>query len=267
MIVYGGTQKAGSGWLYRTLASDPSLTRFRKEWHYWRSVGRVDASRLSELAPLDAPALQQQKFARLLSRDARSRVWGRGGRLSRMIGLAEHESALEQWVTLCRSVDIADFTPSNVLLSEPQWSEIAAAVPEARIIVSVRNPVQRAWSQIRKDRRKRPEASLDEDAVIEAALSPAVRRRSCVAATVRLLLTRWPGQVLVTSLDDISEDPLSVAADLASFAGVGRSLVTPGVVNAGLPAEMPRGARAVLEREWASELADLEDIASRPLRR
>jgi len=102
---------------------------------------------------------------------------------------------------------------------------VAQALPRARLIAILRNPVDRAWSAYRmslrlRGRRLDPETAFDEDAAWLHPGSPFVRG-GYYAAALRPWRELFPRQQLRIALfDDLLDDPHRLLRDLYGYLGV-----------------------------------------------
>lgn len=297
MLMYAGTQKAGSTWLHAVLVAGGMSTGPDKEWHVWdralgmrtgpwwagqglgrpptwaglidwmvaetRPVGDVP---LASLAPLGHRRLWRGRTplgVRALRRGEATlgpalRFLAAGGPWSR--------SVLDEWVAWMRVWDVGDFTPGNVVLSRSQWAELVAAVPDLRVVMSVRNPTQRLWSFVRaKVRRGRVVGEPMPEEAVRYSMVPLVRERSFASVTLEHLRAVLPEERLfVVTLDDISESGDAVAERLGRFVGRPLRALPPKKVGPVRP--MPRAVEEALDRHFREELERLESLVGRPLR-
>jgi hypothetical protein len=130
-------------------------------------------------------------------------------------------------------------TPSY--LAAPEAAEgIARASPEARIVVSLREPVARAYS----DYLHKVRYGVEDRSFLEAVRSQAGAERvsgrylgaSLYADSVERYLERFPGRVHVLFLEELATDPPAELRRLFAFLGVD---ATP--AGSGLPARNPSG--------------------------
>ncbi|HVV65062.1 MAG TPA: sulfotransferase [Rhizomicrobium sp.] len=159
-----GMQKAGTGWLFDQLQYHPDFWMPpAKEIHY---LDR-DPPKLLNVVKLLNQARKRPE--RLEKRFEHRRRWD-----DRDIAFLEEAASLrgkpvdfERYCALFRFKDgrfSGDVTPGYSGLSEERIAEIAEAMPEARIVLLIRDPVARAWSQISMaNRNENFDVSLLED--------------------------------------------------------------------------------------------------------
>lgn len=178
---------------------------------------------------------------------------------------------------------------SPYYLYHPRAAERAAAlVPDAKLIVLLRHPIERAYSHFREQTRNGVEtlaweAALDAEAErtsgeVERILAdPSYRSfpheqqsyvgQSEYAASLR----RWFGQFdraqfLIRRSEDLYADPAAALDEMWTFLGIGPySGSTASQWNAAPPAEMDPAVRRRLEAHFAPHVRDLEDLLGQPM--
>jgi len=153
-----GAQKAGTSWLHAYLRGHPACsTGPMKELHYFdslKSEGRLGRR-------LHAEALEK-------ARD-KGAAAGRIKRLERLRAICEapdpdHQSYLNLIGHKLRPGQVAvDITPEYALVSDEVFRQMAA-LPNARMIFIMREPVARFWSAVRMRAGKRSDAAEFEEA-------------------------------------------------------------------------------------------------------
>ena len=285
MLMYAGTQRAASTWIRAVLDASGMSSSPEKEWHYWdRVLGmrddvrraaadlghRPDLRELTAWAAADLrpvgdvglatlPPLTSRRlwFKRRPDRVARLRRLLRGGPLRR--------SALGEWTSWMRVWDIRDFTPDNVVLTRSQWSEIDRALPGLKVVVSVREPVQRLLSNVRRYLQKGllVGAPTAEDLLAYVEL-PTTNRLSFASGTLEDVLTVFGEErVLAVCLDDVVEDPARVLQRLSGF--VGRRLADVPARNVTAAHPLDGELAEALSERFREERSRLEALFGRPL--
>lgn len=113
---------------------------------------------------------------------------------------------------------------------EPAVPErVAAYLPEAKIIVSLRDPVQRALSNHRHEVRQGNLTGPDLSFERGLRNNPMYVEQGLYATHLRKWLRHFPrDQVLVVLMDDVEADPRGVCGAVYRFLGVDESFVPPG---------------------------------------
>lgn len=219
-----GVQKGGTGELQTWLASHPQVHVHGGEVHYFdRFVSRAEASRVVRCRDRDAAALRYRYMRHL---------WGgrRGRRALKRSQLEARRYVFEK-------------TPAYFDTIDPALA--ACAVPSARLLVMLREPVARAVSGYRmcqvdkhKDWCARP---LDEAVATmlgdDSGAAPRLNRSAVLAEpeVARMLrmgfyaahLLRWlvhypPASMRVLWLEHFKADPFGCMGALEAFLGVSR---------------------------------------------
>lgn len=171
-LVCVGATKAGTSWLYRTLSRHPGCAmRAVKEFHYWDTFdprGRtwqVAAFRRREAklqAARDAARAERRgrKVASLTRQVADLRA---------LIAVVEGDRAgdrayLSYLLGDARGRLAADITPGYGILSDEELGRMLAALPEARVLYLIRDPVARLWSHVRMQTAREGAPSVEDAA-------------------------------------------------------------------------------------------------------
>jgi hypothetical protein len=199
-----GAQKGGTSWLYQQLSSHPDFWMPpTKELHYFDLLGRTkmadprprderDACFLERIKNLSAlPYIDLENYARLFE--------PKGERLS------------------------GDITPAYSMLNDEIIDQIIDHFPNLKVIFFVRDPVERAWSQLSMGVRLGRIRAFDVeniDEVIRTLLKPGVLLRSYPSKIV----ARWrrhvrPELFRVYFFDDLQENPADLRRAVLDFLG------------------------------------------------
>lgn len=165
-LLYGiGAAKAGTSWLHRYLSLHPEVAMPEpKELHFFDSLefgGRlkeVDKT-MRRIATIEMK-IEGTSGPRRAGLKRRHADLCRYGALMAQedAGPAEYAAFLQE-AAHGRPV-VGDITPAYALLPEARYAEMAALAPVTRFIMILRDPVERAWSNIRDvaaRRAQRPE--------------------------------------------------------------------------------------------------------------
>lgn len=275
--VYGGTQKAASSWLIAVLRTSRGLkVAHPKEWNYWSEVLGYAAHERVRVTELQRPLTMAELIARARALSPLSGVrldsvaprmaFSPSSRrvrtsVARMLR-PRPTSALEHWARLVSPYDIADFSPSNVVLGASQWEELRTAVPDLKVIVGIRNPTQRTWSALRMSVRKGIlEGGFASAEVLEYLTLPGREQLTFVSRTVRNLKQAGV-DVLVISVDEVANDA-TLLRRLGEFVGASLSPLPPRHVGPSRP--MPPALRELLDDRLREELDLLEGTAGHSL--
>jgi hypothetical protein len=207
-----GAQKAGTTWLYSMLSQNPAVFLPPvKEIHFFdflhvpenrwwiRKMFDETAKRIVRERPEYRPY-----FQRLSALPRRSDAWYQA--------IFEHPDAFGRVA--------GEITPAYSFLPSRGIAKVAAINPAMRIILVVRDPVDRALSQLRmtaeRGKRSRVEATVLED--------PRVVAELVARSAYRENIGRWeavfpPEQLLYLPYPRIAADPEGFLADVEGFIG------------------------------------------------
>ena len=219
-----GMQKAGTGWLFDQLQFHPDFWMPPvKEFHY-----------LSREVPQFTNALKGLKKAKRAKRlnkerSGSRRSWGEHDMefLEEAAALSGKPLDLDKYAQLFRFKDkliSGDVTPGYSGLEGEAIEKIAARFPETRVLVLVRDPVSRAWSQLSMaHRREKFDSSL---------LADPVRFRRYLERYPQLQRVGYPARIVENwqkhapkvnfrwfFFDDIASKPDETRADILTFLG------------------------------------------------
>lgn len=147
-----------------------------------------------------------------------------------------------------------DVSPSYAYLPRSRIEFIRRIMPDVRVIVLFRNPIDQAWSETLLRLVKRPGVPFEEvdDDRLEEKL-----RRIAISTDYVELLNRWESvipseQLFVGYYEDVIQRPRRLLHDVFEFVGVDtdvdwESFPYDARINANPPAPMPSRYRAVLE--------------------
>ena len=155
-----------------------------------------------------------------------------------------------------------EITPGYAVLSRERISFVAGIMPEVRLIYLMRDPVERAWSQVVMNAIEidGEDPTLVDDAIWISRLGHSrVRRRGDHAAVLDAWSEYVPQeQIMIGWFEEIAEDPAGLLERIHGFLGVDSIPVdTSGVVRPGVPVPMPDGVRDELVAMLKSELEGL----------
>lgn len=165
-----------------------------------------------------------------------------------------------------------EITPAYGLLAEDTVAAIARRMPWLRLILLMRDPVERAWSHLRKDfdERGRDPSRLSPGELVAIVTRPAVIDRSDYAGIIERWTNHFPRSQLHTEhLETIAGDPAGALRRILAFLGVDPDRMSSweGVdtaVNARPAASMPPAVRAALAERLADQGPRLSRLLGAP---
>lgn len=260
-----GAQKAGTSWLWENLRQHPDVwLPPLKELHYFDRPDDGLWERLTQ--------------SRVVYRDARRGLvrgtlglrWIRGdaGELrwhARYLLRSRSDPWYRSLFAPAAGRTSGEITPRYSVLPEAAVAHAARALPDARIIYLMRDPMDRAWSNIKM--------GADRYGGVDSWRGPDLRervlKRSGVIAMGRYLenLERWERhfpreRILVGYFDEIAEDPAGLLRRVYRFLGVddAERHLPAGLrvrVNPGPPDPIPDELRRVLAEIYRDEVSAL----------
>lgn len=270
-----GMQKAGTGWLYDALIGMPRVSAHPiKEFHHFDY----------RLANTETDA--EQHAARLRRGVAKygsrlndpERMKDVAARLERYLDAGCPDEAYLDLFATPEGQIAGDFTPAYSMLDEAAVRKVHAVLPDAKILLLVRNPIDRAWSQynvtLRREvraeggrKRAGVQAEMNRRASLEhleAFLeTPAASRRSFPSRVHEAWSAVYP-DLHVIGFDDIAKRPEQVRTYLCdNILPPGSEPSTPTVGNrkAGfLKVKKTPAHRDFLAAYFADEIARCRDI-------
>lgn len=217
-----GAQKAGTTWLYANLSAHPGIWMPpEKELHYFDEKVR-DSKRL-QLMHLRGSAVADQRWRRQLRR--RMRAWRAEGRrpsrweLRYLLGRISDDWYLRLFEA-GRGRVVGEITPNYMTLSREDVRHVSELAPDARIILMIRNPIERAWSGSVMAKRGVPPTEVDDSS--PTALGS---QRSRTLTDYVTALDRWtafypPQRIFIAFMEDVALEPRLILSAICSFLGV-----------------------------------------------
>lgn len=241
-----GPQRTGTTWLHAQLRYHPEIFLAEpKELFFF-----------SRLKPPRPPKFQSDELAWYLDffRDPAWR-W-----------LAKNAISLRRQRAFYRPRVRGEATASYAALDRDIIEEITALNPDIKVIMMIRNPVDRAWSHAKKDlvrKTKRRVADVPEQEFRAFFTDP--YQRQCARYVDNCdswSATLKPGHLLVCFFEDVRDEPERLLLEVMSFLGVSadRRYISSDVRQSVNPTEgtsIPEQHRRLLEELFDGDLAKL----------
>ncbi len=167
-----------------------------------------------------------------------------------------------------------EITPDYSTLSRERVGEIKRHLPDAKIILLIRNPIDRAWSGLRYSWQRHWDERLspsDVDKLMRAALHPERLLRGNYPLTLTNWEAHYPGtQRLYVFYDDVAASPSTELARVAGFLGVDPFKLPSQAgdaerVNHAPRENIPPAVRERLREHYASQIGWLQTKFGRDL--
>jgi len=264
-----GAQKAGTSWLHFQLERHPDFSMPPvKELHYFDRDERY---------PTPNHLAVTRRRDRMRDRARRRKMVGDIWRPARSLKLAKarwwaryhlHDFTDDWYVSLFKNQKgiTGDVTPSYSLLDEADIARMQRVAPEARLILMIRNPIDRAWSMLRfHEQFGRPLDLGDLEAFKRRIEAPEQVRRSDYPGTIERVLRHYsPEQLLIGFFDAIERDPAGLLSAVCRYLGAevpraGTASLRRKVNESKRADPCPEHFRAYLVEKYAGMIEDLAD--------
>lgn len=155
-----------------------------------------------------------------------------------------------------------EITPGYAILPPERIEFVARIMPEVRLVYLMRDPVERAWSQVVMNAIElggEDPASIDDATWIARLSESRVRRRGDHLAVLEAWGRRVPAErICLGFFEEIADDAAGLLGRVNRFLGVApRPPVESGVVRRGVGTPMPEAVRAALVEMLRPELKAL----------
>lgn len=225
-----GAQRAATTWLARSLRAHPQIWMPpRKELHYFSRDAKYPS----------ATVLSEPRTARQAAATFASRRWA-GGRMRRDVGSAIGRRSISElrwfwnyyvsdpndgWYRSlfdgAGSAVRGEVTPDYAMLDLGDVARVRRAIPGARIIFTMRHPVERIWSQVRLEAARGLVDLANSKEIIRFVDSPAVRLRSDYGRTISNWREVFGAEAVhICTVDEVSEDPRLALSRIGVHLGI-----------------------------------------------
>lgn len=264
-----GPEKTGTTLLYRLLQEHPNvLLPIMKEIRFWdeginipnHTIGRVLCSDHWHYAILRKRLRRRSKseikrLALFRWKESTDFYWW----LRYTLG---HRS--EDWYESLFSPEFVtgDISPLYYHLPEESVKKISRYKPDIKIVVFIRDPIERAWSKIKMNMLSHKGRELDQLSFEEFKRYSETVRAKWVPylETVRMWQQYFP-QIHVSLFDDLQSNQLHWYRGLCDFLGLDPSIAAVGevkFVNSGKSVSIPREYEEVLKAQYWKEIVELQ---------
>jgi hypothetical protein len=275
-----GAQKAGTTWLWAQLNRHPGVWMpIRKEVHYFsRYAISQDASILGETR-LGRKLFGKAPVCRLWREMFRADLTDaiKAGDIKKLRWTLRYYcvKADDEWYRALFPKDsnltCGEISPSYSILDDTDVARIAALFPDLRIILLLRNPIERAWSQVRFDWTRGAREGVGNTEEIKAFIdSPRQSLRSDYVRMLDIWSRHLPeGNIFVGFYDDIVARPSEILDQVQRFLGLESQPIEEGMlkkkVHVSREAAMPSEIRDYLIERYEPMMRGLQDRFGEPV--
>lgn len=248
-----GPQRTGTTWLYRNLRQHPRIfLPDVKETYYFSTLGNSHHPRYQFDYLEDYLVLFKESPWRFLKKTY---------------------DCIRKSGALYLPKIRGEATATYATLDGKVISEITTLNPEIRIILMLRDPIERAWSHAKKDllRKKRSGAPVLDEEYKEFLSSPSQRRLADYPAMVKAWTAHLkPGHLFLGDSRKVSQDPEALLREITDFLGVTPHALSQNrhlteLINPTDDSEMSEDLRIYLKDLYAAELAGYQDLLEQTL--
>lgn len=244
MIV--GPQRTGTTWLYNNLRPHPQIMMsVPKEIHFFNKLNEPQHPRFRS----DKLDWYLSFFHESTSATARKRI-----------------ACLLQYGEPYRPTVRGEATASYAVLDREVIQEISVLNPRIRIIMMIRNPVERAWSHAKmyfiQERKRRLERVTDKEFAAFFSESYQLRCAQYTRNIDRWLSCIGKESLFIGLFDDLERRPIRLLLDLMSFLGVKsdkKYIDSESMKTIKAPVGLPRKYRNMIESLLRSDIRALEE--------
>jgi len=267
-----GAQKCGTTWLFKNLRDHPEICLDQiqgiKEINYFNTRNR-------SVWTLCRDPVWQDLARRRLTTEIFRRSLSQNRWLFRYLLFRRTDAWYSSLFRSCGDRLIGDVSPTYSTLDEKQVGHVASIMPSAKVILLLRNPIDRAWSHARMDmgNGRWPFADFKGRSIAEVPFDVLRQHLDNTASTLRgdygRILHHWgchfpERQWFIGFFEEIAASPVQLLHRLARFLGI-----EPEPVNAWpharkrilaqAPMQMPPQVERYLSRRYIFDLRNLEN--------
>jgi hypothetical protein len=261
-----GAQKAGTTWLFAQMRHHDQLYLPMKEVHYFDRSPRYPSSTQFPDKPIwRDPLAFGRTYAWVMgSRFAQRPTIDRELPRSRFLSLTYDEHWYQRLFADAGDRLAGEISPSYAFLDIEDISAIKRMNPACKLILLLREPVDRAWSAFKfRHRRTKVEIPADLEGAISKFLDlPGVKLRGDYIGAIRRWRRVFPAdQMFIGFYDDICSDPLRLINQILRFLEVDEFSQPPPrmlkKINSTAKLDRPPNVDAMLRSAYADQIEEL----------
>jgi len=271
-----GAQKAATSWLYQNLRHHPDIwLPPRKELHYFdRSPIYPSPSYLASehlihrlFGTEDYNKGLLNQFIRGLLHGIREKDWNQTQWMLRYFLGTYNDDWYRSLFRAGEGKVKGEITPSYSILGLKDVQHIREMFPEVKVILILRNPIDRAWSHVRFDwKRLGLNGPGELDKIKKFIDAPDQSLRSDYVRTLGTWTSCFPKeQLFIGFYDDVIQDPRGVMVRICEFLGVALlsnadAEILNRKVNVSRAWEIPKEIQCYLASKYYPELQKLSHL-------
>ncbi|MEM8501961.1 MAG: sulfotransferase domain-containing protein [Cyanobacteria bacterium P01_D01_bin.1] len=265
-----GAHKAGTSWLYSQLINHPEVYMPpKKEIHFFdRSPRYLSPNTLAESSPWIRPfKLETHDWKNIAVDTARMAKYALTGDLDRaqwyrkwLFGYYDESWYRSLFESYKGYKAYGEISPAYSMLESSDVVRIKALNPDIKLILMLRDPIDRVWSNIRYGSEKgRIKVDLDSPKdILNALKQPEVALRGDYERTLNTYLEHFDAsQLLVCFYEAIKYDPIGLMSGIATFLKIApfakSDVDAKKRVNASKPRPMPSIVKDYLLETYGSQ--------------
>jgi Sulfotransferase family len=218
-----GAQKAGTTWLYHNLRAHPGVwLPPEKELHYF---DEKRAARGSILARVVRQTPEAARWRRQFSRHARRAV--RTASIAELRWLMRYffgawdDAWYASLFARAGGCTTGEVTPSYAILGSDHVAQVRHVIPDARIVLLMRNPIERAWSHAMMEVRNRSASDSDIPRLLRHFEGEGSRLRTDYMRTIEIWGEHYPAeQIFLGFFEDVHFHPEALLGRVCEFIGI-----------------------------------------------
>lgn len=267
-----GAQKSGTSWLFFQLNSLQEFSLLPiKELHYFdRSPSYPSPNKLSQTELInrikDDKTYLKKSVKKILGVIKKRKL--NEARFYYNWYLSNYND--EWYISLFKPLKgiRGEITPSYSILNKIDIKKMYALAPNAKLILMLRNPIDRAWSHYRFNSRRKKSLFYDgvsNRQIIEFIESDGQSLRSNYIRTLRNYSSVFPKeQILIGFYDAIVDNPHQLLTDITNFLGLDtvptfKIQNMDKMINKSLEQECPQEVYGYLKKKYHDQIKELAD--------
>lgn len=270
-----GAKKAATSWLWQNLREHPEIwLPPKKELHYFdRSTTYPSPSYLATdhvLARIFGIKYCDREFRKNFTENMNTALRKKNWKRARWLLHYYLGNYNDEWYRSLFDNGTGklkgEITPSYALLDEADVKRISNMFPDLKIIFLLRNPVDRAWAQVRYDwTRSKFSAIHDNDRIKEEIESRGQILRSDYLRTLDIWSAHFPEKnIFIGFFDDVVQSSQSLVRDVLEFLevknpGYSKKKKLEKKVKVSRPMEFPAEIKLYLSRKYLPDLQALSE--------